>query len=253
MAKLSPEERAKDIISYRIILIFTAALLSILALIPLGRYADSPGALLSGLPLVKVLIGIGVLAIIGSVVLTVLQKKSGKPAEQRLFLGIDLTVGSVFFLACMIFLYFLRAHAVKVLYFAFPAACVLAIIYYIYQREFTLTSLYTAFALLFLYFECYCRQNSRPYQAALYAAIAVLGGLILLCVTVAASKKGGKLFGVRLCDPSARLLAPVVMPAVVLITAAVAYFKPAFLPLMFVVLVAYLVMLVGYTVKLPNN
>jgi len=110
-----------------------------------------------------------------------------------------------------------------------------------------------AFALLFLYFECYCRQNSRPYQAALYAAIAVLGGLILLCVTVAASKKGGKLFGVRLCDPSARLLAPVVMPAVVLITAAVAYFKPAFLPLMFVVLVAYLVMLVGYTVKLPNN
>ncbi|MBQ2327312.1 MAG: hypothetical protein II376_07185, partial [Clostridia bacterium] len=90
MAKLSPEERAKDIISYRIILIFTAALLSILALIPLGRYADSPSALLSGLPVVKLLCGVGVLAIAGSVVLTVLQKKSGKPADQRLFLGVDL-------------------------------------------------------------------------------------------------------------------------------------------------------------------
>ena len=72
-------------------------------------------------------------------------------------------------------------------------------------------------------------------------------------MTLLAGKKGGKLFGVRLCDPSPRLLAPVVMPAVVVIAAAVAYFKPAFIPLMVVVLVAYLVMLVGYTVKLPNN
>ena len=252
MAKLSPEERAKDIISYRIILIFTAALLSILALIPLGRYADSPSALLSGLPLLKVLIGFGVLAVAGSIVLAVFQKKSGKPADQRLFLGVDLAIGSFFFLASMIFLFVMRTFAVKVLYFAFPAVCVLAIIYYIYQREFTLSSVYVAISVLLLYLECYCRTTGHTYQAVLYAAIAVLFGAALLILTVLASKKNGKLFGVRLCDSPARLIAPTVLPVVTLIVAVVAFIKPAFLPLMFVILIAYLAMLVGYTVKLPN-
>lgn len=252
MAKLSSEERAKDIISYRIIIIFTLALISILALIPLGRYVDSPGALLVKLPLIKILIGVGVLALAGGIVLTILQKKKGKPASQTLFLGIDVTVGAAFFLASMIFLYFMRTFAVGILYFAYPAVCVLAIIYYIYQREFSLTSLYTAAAIFFLYLESYCRQNSRPYQALTYGLIAILLGAAVLVLTTLARKSGGKLGRVELCGARATLAGPKVMLIAVVLAAAVCYFLPNFLPILLGVLAVYLVTLVGYTVKLPN-
>lgn len=250
MAKLTPEQKAQDIISYRIIIIFTVALISILALIPLRRYVDSPTALLLGFPLLKLLIGIALLAAVGGVLLSLLRRRRGKDQALCLFRGLDITVGALAVAVSMVFLLVLRTAAVKVLFFAFPAVCVLAIIYYIYQREFTITSLYAAASVLGLYLTCYCRTAGRPYQAILWPALTLLLGLGLNLLMNLARTKGGRLFGIELCGAKATLLGPRVYLLLSLAAFVLAYLWPHFLPIMLGLLAAYAVILVVYTTRL---
>lgn len=251
MAKLPPEERAKDIVSYRIILIFTAALISILLMMPLSRYIGSPYAFSIGYPLVKILIGVGVLALIGGVVIALVQKKKGKPQELYLFRGLDVAVGGFAFAACMFALLKFRSNAVGVLYFALPVICVLAIIYYIYQREFATLSLYAALSALFVYAECYCVTFDHTLGAIEFVlGIALLGAAVIV-LDVVAAKHGGKLWGIKFTELKPEVLTSLIFAVVAVLSALAALlFIPRPVILLPVMLAVYLIILVYKTIKL---
>ena len=264
MAKLSPEERAKDIISYRIILIFSAALISILLLFPLMDYVDLASAhldyvpigdykLFYHFPIVKILMVIaGIIGVVG-IIATVNQKRSGKRPDQFLFRGPDVIVGAAAFIGCMAYLLAAPTFTLRsVLYFAMPVICILGIIRYIYQPIFVFTSLYAALSAFFVFLTGYFANNSKPVLQLFSALVPVVLGAALVALTVMAKRSGGNLFGKSVIDRLTPTIGPFVMAAAAILAAALVFFGVRFIFVEAGLLLVYIALLVYYTTKLSD-
>ena len=170
-------------------------------------------------------------------------RKSGKHAG----LSAALAIIVLALAACAVFIRVFDESGIRLLYVAVPAVAVLALIYYLYQREFFFAAVLSALGLLGVKVVPY----RVSFSAIAYTYAIVLGAVVVFCIM---QTSGGKLkLGekwVEILPKSANYVLLYVTCAVVAVVVIAALVLGA-LTLLYGVLVAWLLILaVYYTVRL---
>lgn len=184
MDKRERAERAKeeDAILNKVLLWIAGAVVFEALLLLLNKFYVNPivrdipiqAGILSAL---KVLIFIFPLCFVAAVVwMAQTKKKGGK-------LGFSIALSTIFaaLSVCAIIARFYKDVGVRFLYVAVPVAAVLAMIYYLYQREFFIVTLLGAGGLMGLWL----LQRKEGHAALVYTCLIALGVVLVACVVVA--------------------------------------------------------------------
>lgn len=256
MDKRERTERAKqeDAILNKVLLWIVGAVVLEALLLLLNKYyveyvaADIPiaVALHQVLPILAILFAVGFVAC-GAWTITLYrqQKKHGFPmALAIIFVALAL--------CSAIARYVPNGTGIRFLYVAVPVAAVLAMIYYLYQREFFLVALLSTAGLVGLWL----LQRRDGHAAFVYGCLIVLGIVLVACVAVAwmlQNSKGVLTLGgkqVRILPKKANYVMIYVTCGLVAAVLAAGVALGAMM-LLYAVLVAWLlIMAVYYTVKL---
>ena len=256
MDKRERAERAKqeDAILNKVLLWIVGAVVLEALLLLLNKYyvhyivADIPiaQALNRILPILAVVFAVGFAACgAWSIALLRQQKKNGLPVALTI-------ICAALALCCAIARWVPNGTGIRFLYVAVPVAAVLAMIYYLYQREFFLVALLSTAGLVGLWLI----QRRAGHEAFVYACLIVLGVALVACVAVSwilQSSKGILILGgkqVRVLPKKANYVMIYVTCGLVAAVLAAGVALGAMM-LLYAVLVAWLlIMAVYYTVKL---
>ena len=189
------KHKQEDIALSRALIWFAAAMVLEFLLLLVNKYyvnfsADA-GAIAVALALEKVFKVFAVVGTLAGIACAVLYfRRTGEKASPFLLL----VAGAVLLFAgigCVVILRFWSA-GVRALSVIVPAIAVLALIYYLYQKEFFLSALAVSVGMFALWM---VRQNLAAHRVlfAIYAVLAVALLAVVVTVTVSAKKNGGSI------------------------------------------------------------
>lgn len=261
--KRAAEKRAarshkEDVILNRVLIWFGAAVVAELVLLLLNRYyinittapgeIEFAGALLKAWPAI---IGVTAVGTVVCLLWTIFWAKGGKRATlPGVLFGIFLTA-----LVISAVTYRFYDTGVQFLCGIVPAAAVLALVYYLYQREFFSVTVLSALGLLGLWL---FRRSGSSHQALVYAYVVVLAVIlvaaVLLCRSMSAHNGtltlGGKKLQLFQRNASYGMIYLTCAIVAVAVAAALVLGTSAAYYLIFALVAWIFIMAVYYTVKL---
>ena len=253
MSKGAADNKKKDYVTNKLLLVFTFAFALLMLLMNVGRMMKSTATFMGAYTAVKVVAVVAAVATVAGIVMMIVERVKKADVKYRLFAGKNVTLCAFFLAICAAALSIVFSQSMLMLLYIFvPAVVALYIIYYSYQREFFMiaaSSIIGGTGIWLLGSELI---NSGDMLVIIASAVAVV---ILAAFTVWANIGKGKikLFGRELCPfKSDARYGIVYLTYVLVLMLLAAAFLAADIAIYFVFgLIAYIVLLgVYYTIKL---
>lgn len=251
MNKTTPTQREKDIVTNRILIIFTLALVCIFLVIPLQKYLGKPISYVNGLLLIKILCGVGIAGVIGGISLTVIRHKKGIPSSQKLLRGTDICILFGALTISMLLTLFYYNNFAHLLYVIIPLLAILGIIYYVYQRELFILSVYAEGSAMAIFILGKMSGNGTgpfDYIALILFAVVTIAFIVISAMLRA---RGGAFGRIRIFSKKAIYLGLYFFPPVALAAAIATLINPSLVLYLLLGLMTYfLVFIIIYTLRL---
>ena len=240
----------------KVLTVFSVCLLGVLLLMIVQRLLDYANTWPTGMLLVKVLLGFGIIGAICGVVLLVLELSGKRSAVRRIICGRNVLIVSLVLVLCMALIGYLGAQPIKLLYVILPMLAVYYLVYHSYAPEFFIIAADSGVAIGLMWL-VHRALASASFGWMAYAAVgaAVVLAVIQLISVWTLHGKGGKLIlrGKKVDSHFSRNAYTMltITPVLMAVLTAVVLFMPSWLLIAMGCAAAYLfITAVYYTVKL---
>lgn len=240
----------------KVLTVFSVCLLGVLVLMIVQRLLDYTSTWRTGMTVVKVLFGIGILGALWGIYLFARERTGKHSAARHIICGRNVLIVSIILVLCMTVINYIGTQPIKAFYVILPVLAVYYLVYHSYAPEFFLIAVDSGIG-IGLMWVAHRAAVSGNYGSMAYAALgaaAVLTVVQLVCVQSLRGKKGkfkrgGKTVDLHFSSNAYTMLTvtPLLMTALV----AAQVFVPALTLAAMGAAAAYLfVTAVYYTVKL---
>ena len=240
----------------KVLTVFSVCLLGVLVLMIVQRLLNYGSTWTTGMLVVKILLGVGVLGVIWSVYLFAQEKSGKREGKRRIVCGRNALIVGIVTIAIMAAILYIGPAPIKALYVLLPVLAVYYLVYHSYQREFFAIAVDCGAAVGLMWL-AHRALATTHFAWVAYAALAVMAVIALVQIAVSCKlraakgkvKRGGKTVETGFSRNAYTML--IVTPIVMTVLVAAAVLAPAYTLIAMGAAAAYLfVTAVYYTVKL---
>ena len=120
----------------KVLTVFSVCLLGVLVLMIVQRLLDYANTWATGMLVVKVLLGIGIIGVIWGIVLLGLELSGRRNSARRIISGRNVLIASIIMVLCMWAISYVGTQPIKMLYVVLPVLAVYYLVYHSYAPEF---------------------------------------------------------------------------------------------------------------------
>ena len=120
----------------KVLTVFSVCLLGVLVLMIVQRLLDYANTWATGMLVVKVLLGIGIIGVIWGIVLLGLELSGRRNSAHRIISGRNVLIASIIMVLCMWAISYVGTQPIKMLYVVLPVLAVYYLVYHSYAPEF---------------------------------------------------------------------------------------------------------------------
>ena len=177
----------------KVLTVFSVCLLGVLVLMIVQRLLDYANTWATGMLVVKVLLGIGIIGVIWGIVLLGLELSGRRNSAHRIISGRNVLIASIIMVLCMWAISYVGTQPIKMLYVVLPVLAVYYLVYHSYAPEFFVIAADCGMAigLMWLIHRALVSSNFGWMAYAAVGAAVVLALLQLIIVWILRGK-GGK-------------------------------------------------------------
>ena len=177
----------------KVLTVFSVCLLGVLVLMIVQRLLDYANTWATGMLVVKVLLGIGIIGVIWGIVLLGLELSGRRNSAHRIISGRNVLIASIIMVLCMWAISYVGTQPIKMLYVVLPVLAVYYLVYHSYAPEFFVIAADCGMAigLMWLIHRALVSSNFGWMAYAAVGAAVVLALLQLINVWILRGK-GGK-------------------------------------------------------------
>ena len=186
----------------KVLTVFSVCLLGVLVLMIVQRLLDYANTWATGMLVVKVLLGIGIIGVIWGIVLLGLELSGRRNSARRIISGRNVLIASIIMVLCMWAISYVGTQPIKMLYVVLPVLAVYYLVYHSYAPEFFVIAADCGMAigLMWLIHRALVSSNFGWMAYAAVGAAVVLALLQLIIVSILRGKCGKFTFSVAKID-----------------------------------------------------
>lgn len=252
-----PQKKEEEYITNKVLVVFSLCLFGVLILMGVKNLVSHGNSYLTGMMVVRVLIGVSVLGMILGLFMFIREKKNHLSTYMRIVTGRNVFL--VFAISFIIFtlIYYYLFPIFTIFYVVLPVLAVYYLVYHSYQREFFIIAFDggMAVAMLFVVRRALVSSNVKQLAWAAVAVMAVIFILQLIFALMAKSNNGtlklfNKEYSFEFSANAYKMIIFTPLLMVLLVLAGAAFGSNIALYAMFAVAAYLVVTAVYYTVKL---